>query len=261
MMRPLMVACFGIVAIGCQDVTAPQALAGQYGLIEVDGAALGSCCSQADSGHFVGGELNLAEDGTYLWRMDQAYVHADTTSVSSLVFSSGNYVWADGVLTLTDTSTSARAAVAGLTRGDTIVLYAEGHRYGFLKRPPPSIAGQWALTGFDGSRNLPCCHARDSTGALVSVAGGFLEISTGVPEGSYKWDLVRLSEYPSGTSKTEQVPFSIGEYWWAGGSTFALLDSTGLGSMSGSFSAASGNVITIQALDHRYEFLRVLSPR
>src|SRR5437879_8869007 len=63
-----------------------------------------------------------------------------------------------------------------------------------------AAAGQFVMIGFDGSRNLPCCSSTDSSGAVVALAGGVLQIGWNTPPGAYTWDIIRTYDYPNGTS-------------------------------------------------------------
>jgi hypothetical protein len=116
------------------------------------------------------------------------------------------------------------------------------------------LVGQYVLTGFDGSRNLPCCSQTDTSGAVVSIAGGVLQIGWYTPRGTYEWDLVRTYDYPDMTSRQEQSRFSSGTYTWDG-QTLKLMDSNGLGPMTGS---ARDNIVTVGNQDEQYEFLRLI---
>ena len=119
---------------------------------------------------------------------------------------------------------------------------------------PTEITGQYVLTGFDGSRNLPCCSQTDTSGAVVAIAGGVLQIGWNTPGRTYEWDLVRKYDYPDMSSRQVQSRFSSGTYTWDG-QTLKLMDSNGLGPMTGS---TNGNIITVGNQDQQYEFLRLI---
>ena len=119
---------------------------------------------------------------------------------------------------------------------------------------PDAAAGQFVMIGVDGSRNLPCCSSTDSSGAVVAVAGGVLQIGWNTPPGAYTWDIIRTYDYPNGTSTQAQLPFSTGSYR-LDGATLTLSDSKGRFSLTGSI---AGNIITVVGGGHTYEFLRLI---
>ena len=119
---------------------------------------------------------------------------------------------------------------------------------------PDAAAGQFVMIGFDGSRNLPCCRSTDSSGAVVALAGGVLQIGWNTPPGAYTWDIIRTYDYPNGTSTQAQLPFSTGSYR-LDGATLTLSDSKGRFSLTGSI---AGNIITVVGGGHTYEFLRLI---
>jgi hypothetical protein len=119
---------------------------------------------------------------------------------------------------------------------------------------PARIAGQYDLAGADGQLGLPCCSITDSSGTVVSIGGGLLQIGWNTPAGTYRWDIIRVYDYPDGTSNDVQSEFSSGTYRWDG-TTLTLEDTTGnLGRMTGSLGAPG---IVVQAPDHRYGFLKL----
>src|SRR2546430_3749132 len=75
---------------------------------------------------------------------------------------------------------------------------------------PDAAAGQFVMIGVDGSRNLPCCSSTDSSGAVVAVAGGVLQIGWDTPPRAYTRDIIRIYAYPNGTSTPAQAPLSTG---------------------------------------------------
>jgi len=119
---------------------------------------------------------------------------------------------------------------------------------------PDAAAGQFVMIGFDGSRNLPCCSSTDSSGVVVALAGGVLQIGWNTPPGAYTWDIIRTYDYPNGTSTQAQLPFSTGSYR-LDGATLTLSDSKGRFSLTGSI---AGNIITVVGGGHTYEFLRLI---
>lgn len=119
---------------------------------------------------------------------------------------------------------------------------------------PDAAAGQFVMTGFDGSRNLPCCSSSDSSGTVVALAGGVLQIGWNTPPGAYTWDVIRTFDYPNGTSSQAQLPFSTGTYH-LDGVTLTLSDSKGQFLLSGT---VAGNIITLGGDGHTYEFLRLI---
>jgi len=119
---------------------------------------------------------------------------------------------------------------------------------------PDAAAGQFVMIGFDGSRNLPCCNSTDSSGAVVALAGGVLQIGWNTPPGAYTWDIIRTYDYPNGTSTQAQVSFSTGSYR-LDGATLTLSDSKGRFSLTGS---VAGNIITVAGGGHTYQFLRLI---
>ncbi len=119
---------------------------------------------------------------------------------------------------------------------------------------PDAAAGQFVMIGFDGSRNLPCCSSTDSSGAVVALAGGVLQIGWNTPPGAYTWDIIRTYDYPNGTSTQAQLPFSTGSYRLVG-ATLTLSDSKGRFSLTGSI---AGNIVTVAGGGHTYEFLRLI---
>jgi hypothetical protein len=116
------------------------------------------------------------------------------------------------------------------------------------------IVGQYVLTGFEGSRNLPCCGQTDASGTVVTIAGGALQLGWNTPDGTYEWDVVRKYDYANGTSQQLQSRFSSGTYTWDG-QTLTLVDSTGLAPLTG---AVTGGIIALRNPDHQYEFLRLI---
>ncbi len=118
---------------------------------------------------------------------------------------------------------------------------------------PDAAAGQFVMIGFDGSRNLPCCSSTDSSGAVVALAGGVLQIGWNTPPGAYTWDIIRTYDYPNGTSTQARLSFSTGSYR-LDGATLTLSDSKGL-SLTGGI---AGNIITVAGGGHTYEFLRLM---
>ena len=119
---------------------------------------------------------------------------------------------------------------------------------------PDAAAGQFVMIGFDGSRNLPCCSSTDSSGVVVALAGGVLQIGWNTPPGAYTWDIIRTYDYPNGTSTQAQLPFSTGSCR-LDGATLTLSDSKGRFSLTGSI---AGNIITVVGGGHTYEFLRLI---
>ena len=119
---------------------------------------------------------------------------------------------------------------------------------------PDAAAGQFVMIGFDGSRNLPCCRSTDSSGAVVALAGGVLQIGWNTPLGAYTWDVIRTYDYPNGTSTQAQLPFSTGSYR-LDGATLTLSDSKGGFLLTGSI---AGNIITLGGGGHTYQFLRLI---
>ena len=119
---------------------------------------------------------------------------------------------------------------------------------------PDAAAGQFVMIGFDGSRDLPCCSSTDSSGVVVALAGGVLQIGWNTPPGAYTWDIIRTYDYPNGTSTQAQLPFSTGSYR-LDGATLTLSDSKGRFSLTGSI---AGNIITVVGGGHTYEFLRLI---
>ena len=119
---------------------------------------------------------------------------------------------------------------------------------------PDAAAGQFVMIGFDGSRNLPCCRSTDSSGAVVALAGGVLQIGWNTPLGAYTWDVIRTYDYPNGTSTQAQLPFSTGSYR-VDGATLTLSDSKGRFLLTGS---VAGNIITLGGGGHTYQFLRLI---
>jgi hypothetical protein len=117
-----------------------------------------------------------------------------------------------------------------------------------------SVAGQFTLTGVDTNGNLPCCRQADSSGTVVTTNGGLLQIGWNTPTGGYEWDAVRSYRYSNGTSQTAQSQFSAGSFTWDG-QTLTLVDSTGLGVMTGT---RAGGRLTVRAFGHRYEFLELI---
>jgi len=115
---------------------------------------------------------------------------------------------------------------------------------------PASVAGQYDMTGFDGRRNLPCCSQTDSSGTVVTLTGGLLEMGWNVPNGTYRWDVVRESKYPNGTYRNVESHFSAGTYKWDG-RTLTLADSAGLARMTG---VVNGGIVTVRRENHEYEF-------
>src|SRR5205823_12235899 len=119
---------------------------------------------------------------------------------------------------------------------------------------PDAAAGQFVMIGVDGSRNLPCCSSTDSSGAVVALAGGVLQIGSNTAPGAYSWDIIRTYDYPNGTSTQAQLPFWTGSYR-LDGATLTLSDSKGRFSLTGSI---AGNIITVVGGGHTYEFLRLI---
>ena len=119
---------------------------------------------------------------------------------------------------------------------------------------PDVAAGQFVMIGVDGSRNLPCCSSTDSSGAVVALAGGVLQIGWNTPPGAYTWDIIRTYDYPNGTSTQAQLPFSTGSYR-LDGATLTLSDSKGGFLLTGS---VAGNIITLGGGGHTYQFLRLI---
>ena len=119
---------------------------------------------------------------------------------------------------------------------------------------PDAAAGQFVMIGFDGSRNLPCCSSTDSSGVVVALAGGVLQIGWNTPPGAYTWDIIRTYDYPNGTSTQAQLPFSTGSYR-LDGATLTLSDSKGGFLLTGSI---AGNIITLGGGGHTYQFLRLI---
>ena len=117
-----------------------------------------------------------------------------------------------------------------------------------------SAVGQFIMTGVDGSRNLPCCSSTDTSGAVVTLAGGMLQIGWNTPPGAYGWDITRRYDYPNGSSSQAQTPFSAGTYR-LDGETLTLVDSGGQLSLTGPI---MGNIITLRGDGHTYEFLRLV---
>ena len=117
-----------------------------------------------------------------------------------------------------------------------------------------AAAGQFVMIGFDGSRNLPCCSSTDSSGAVVALAGGVLQIGWNTPPGAYTWDIIRTYDYPNGTSTQAQLPFSTGSYC-LDGATLTLSDSQGRFLLTGGI---AGNIITVGGGGHTYQFLRLI---
>jgi hypothetical protein len=116
---------------------------------------------------------------------------------------------------------------------------------------PVNIAGQYELTGVDGTRNLPCCAYTDSLGSVVSTVGGMLQLGWNTAAGAYTWDVTLRRDYANGTSTEDQVRFSSGTYTWDG-TTLTLMDSATSVAMSGSI--ASDGPLTVQTNDHLYAF-------
>lgn len=125
---------------------------------------------------------------------------------------------------------------------------------GHILPSPRDIRGQYAMTGLDGSRNLPCCSQTDSAGAVVTIAGGEMQIGWNTPDGTYQWDVVRTYHYPDGTSNQGQSRFASGTYA-RDGETLALRDSSGLATITGT---VAGNIVNLLANDQQYEFLRLI---
>jgi len=136
--------------------------------------------------------------------------------------------------------------------GSTVLLVVVGCARD-LPTNPPSVVGQYEMTGFDGSLNLPCCRYTDSTGTVVSVGGGAMDIGYNEPAGRFAWDLVRIYEPTTGASTQVQSRFSAGSYAW-NGATWILSDSTGL-SMTAVW---QGGVLIIRRQGHDYEFWRLI---
>jgi hypothetical protein len=134
------------------------------------------------------------------------------------------------------------------------VLLATVGCAGQVPTGPTSVAGQYALTGFEGSRNLPCCRQTDSSGTVVTIAGGGLQIGWNTPTGTYEWDVVRKYDYANGTSQQVQSRFSAGTYTWDG-QTLTLVDSAGRVPMTG---AVTGGILIVRTQDHQYEFLKLI---
>jgi len=115
-----------------------------------------------------------------------------------------------------------------------------------------TIAGQYVMTGVDGS-GVPCCAQTDSAGRVVTLAGGGMEMGWNVPAGTYWWGVVRRYTNPDSTFRDTQTVVSAGTYSWDG-VHLTLTDSTGL-RMTGSVSARA---VTIRFQDHAYEFWRLI---
>lgn len=115
---------------------------------------------------------------------------------------------------------------------------------------PLNIAGQYELTGVDGTRDLPCCAYTDSLGTAVSTVGGMLQLGWNTAPGTYTWDFTLKRDYANGTSTEDQVRFSSGTYTWDG-TTLTLTDSATSVAMSG---AAASDGLSVQTNDHRYAF-------
>ena|SRR5437016_3546967 len=119
---------------------------------------------------------------------------------------------------------------------------------------PDAAAGQFVMMGVDGSRNLPCCSSTDSSGAVVALAGGVLQIGWNTPPGAYTWDIIRTYDYANGTSTQAQLPFSTGSYR-LDGATLTLSDFKGRFLLTG---RVAGNIITVGGDGHTYQFLRLI---
>jgi len=137
--------------------------------------------------------------------------------------------------------------------GSCVMLLAASACGQMVPTSPRSVVGQYAMTGFKGSRNLPCCQT-DSSGVVVTISGGGMQLGLNTPAGVYEWDVVRTYEYANGTSQQVQSPFSVGTYTWDG-QTLTLIDSTGLASMTG---VLAGGVLTVGHQGQEYEFLKLV---
>jgi len=118
---------------------------------------------------------------------------------------------------------------------------------------PDAAVGQFIMLSVDGSQNLPCCSS-DSSGVVVVLAGGVLQIGWNTRPGAYAWDIIRSYTYPDGTSSQAQLAFSTGTYR-LDGATLTLSDSNGQFALSGTI---TGNIIALHGAGHTYQFLRLI---
>ncbi len=122
-----------------------------------------------------------------------------------------------------------------------------------ISASPATIVGPYELEKLDGVVIGPCCSSHADSGRIVA---GLLELGGDVGDGKYTWrlDQVHLCDVSEKHHVTRHTSFtfSAGRYTQAG-AELTLLDSTGLGSMTG---VIDDDVITVATEDHEYGFVR-----
>ncbi len=119
--------------------------------------------------------------------------------------------------------------------------------------PAPTIVGPYELEKLDGVVIGPCCSSHADSGR---IAGGGLRLGGDAGDDKYTWRLTQVHLYggPENSSVTRDstFTFSAGRYT-QDGAELTLLDSTGLGSMTG---VIDDDVITVATEHYEYGFVR-----
>lgn len=260
------VAALLIGVIACQSTTGPTTVRdrmGQYLLKTCDGDVLPACDTTHADGIVWGvalADLTLEADGSYTWTEAWHYVRHDTTFITGdSMVSSGRYTVHGGKLSLDDTTSGG--SISGSFKGDTLSVSFEAHRYGFVKRPPPSPEGDWAIKDCNDSAGTDLgCTRTDSTGAVVTEIGGALEVGKFQPDGRYSWGHAYEYHQADGDS-TEVNVYEVGRYSWnVSDTTLTLLpDDTALYARGVAIVGYS-NIIQIRRGALIYTAWRVLFP-
>ena len=119
--------------------------------------------------------------------------------------------------------------------------------------PAPPVTGPYELEKLDGVVIGPCCSSHADSGRIT---GGLLEFGGDVGDDKYTWRLSQVHVYDVSenhhVTRSTSFTFSAGRYT-QDGAELTLLDSTGLGSMTG---VIDDDVITVATEDHEYGFVR-----
>ena len=117
-----------------------------------------------------------------------------------------------------------------------------------ISASPATIVGLYELEKLDGDVIGPCCSSHADSGR---IAGGGLRLGGDAGDGKYTWRLTQMHLYGHVT-RDSTFTFSAGRYT-QDGAELTLVDSTGLGSMTG---VIDDDVITVPTEDHEYGFVR-----